>query len=754
MTTDDHRRAMETIVRSGAHLSRDGRASLLTVIVLAAAFFGCGERALAGSVTEFLPDKARYAPGEVVTLAATIQAGAHEKYAGPVDLYVYRVDRVTHMEHREVQVKAGEKADVTFRWSPPPDDFIGYLAVAEAGSSAATTGVDVSSSPFRYPRYGYVSDFHPSVPAEERDRRVERLSREYLVNAFQLYDWSWRHEKLVPSSPGGQVVPTWNDLFGRPIAWSAITAYVDAIHRYGAAAMAYVMINAAREDYAERWPISPGWGLFAAPGAREQLHTQFENDVFLWLFDPMNPGWQAWEIGEYVQAVTLAGFDGMHVDQLGPRFDVYLADSTKVDLAQRFTPFLEAAQRVLSRVQPERAACTFNLVDGAVGGWATDEVATSGACDFLYSEIWFKTNTYDELRRYIEYLRRLGGGRAAVLAAYSQYGEEVGPIHEAETAHLRGVQVAMDHPGYTGGGFVTALDTREAAVTWPIDLDEPQTVSLVFRFANASGRIARRQVSVNGAGVGEVSFRASDDWSNWSSDAYVSTRLGAGHHEVELSYRAGDDGSVNIDHLALGRFDGEAVQLADAVMFASGATHIEIGDDVAGLAHEYYPNLSKSITPALLRAMRRYYSFSAAYQNLLFAPEITPVDPATAPLEILSGQRLAEHGAGAIYPIIRRTPDAEIVHLVNLIGVDDDLWRNASPPPRPQTDIRIRYRLPPGARVTGLFVASPDVQAGRPCPLAYTTGEDSSGSLVETTIPRLEYWDMVAIRTQRGSPED
>src|SRR4051794_29233353 len=133
----------------------------LTVIVLAAAFFGCGERGLAGSVTEFLPDKARYAPGEVVTLTATIQAGAHDEYAGPIDLYVYRADRVTHMEHREVQVKAGEKADVTFRWSPPPDDFIGYLAVAEAGSSAATTGVDVSSSPFRYPRYGYVSDFHP-----------------------------------------------------------------------------------------------------------------------------------------------------------------------------------------------------------------------------------------------------------------------------------------------------------------------------------------------------------------------------------------------------------------------------------------------------------------------------------------------------------------------------------------------------------------------------------------------------------------
>jgi dextranase len=576
---------------------------------------------------------------------------------------------------------------------------------------------------------------------------VERLSREFLVNAYQLYDWSWRHEKLVETGPDGQVVPVWTDLFGRPIAWSAITEYVDAMHRRGAAAMGYVMIYAAREGYAERWPISPSWGIFAQPGAREQLHTQYANDVFLWLFDPMNPGWQAWETGEYKQAVDRAGFDGVHIDQLGPRFDVYLADSTKVDLAARIAPFLGETRRVLAQVHPERAACAFNLVDGAVDGWATREVATSNTCDFLYSEIWFRTNTYDELRRYAEYLRGLSGGRAAVFAAYSQFGEEAGPIYEAETARLRNVHVAADQPGYTGTGFVAALDTPGAAITWAIDLEEAQNVSLVFRFANASGRIARRHVSVDGTRVGDVSFFASDEWSSWSSDAYVAQSLQSGHHEIELSFQPGDEGAVNVDHLTLGSFDPEAVQLADAVMFASGVTHIEIGDDLAGLAHEYYPNLSKSVTPALQRALRRFYGFAAAYENLLFAPDVAPVDPGPAPLQLLSGQRLDDHGAGVIYPIFRRAPDAEIVHLVNLIGVDDDQWRNTAPPPQPQTDLRIRYRLGAGSRATGMFVASPDVQAGRPIPLSYTTSEDASGSLVEATIPRLEYWDMLVIHT-------
>jgi dextranase len=294
---------------------------------------------------------------------------------------------------------------------------------------------------------------------------------------------------------------------------------------------------------------------------------------------------------------------------------------------------------------------------------------------------------------------------------------------------------------------VAALDTTGAAITWPIDLGEAQNVSLVLRAANASGQVARRQVSVDGVPVGEVSFAATSDWSDWSADAYMALTLGAGRHDVTLSFQSGDAGAVNVDHLALGSFDEPAVRLEDAVLFASGVTHIEIGDDLAGIPHEYYPNRSKSIPPALQRALRGYYRFSAAYENLLFAPEVAPVDPGTAPLELLSGQRLDDHGAGVIHPIFRRGPDAEIVHLVNLIGVDDDLWRNTAPAPQPQTDVRIRYRLPVGSRATGLFVASPDLEDGRPVQQPYTMNEDASGSFLEATIPRLEYWDMVVIRT-------
>lgn len=727
--------------------NRGMRAAWITLALGVLSACASGAQAPGVAAVDLLPGKARHAPGEEVTLTARVRADEGGGFAGAVDLAVYHRERVVHSDRRVLSVAAGASAEVEFRWTPPEEDFRGYLAAATAGGRISTTGIDVSSTPWRFPRYGYVSDYSPDLTPEERDRRVERLSREFLISAYQLYDWGWRHEKLIERTGEGEIAPVWTDLFGRAIAWDAVRGYVDAMHRHGAAALGYVMVYAAREGYAERWPISPGWGLFAEPGGRSQLNAQLGEDVFLWLFDPMNPAWIDWMAADWIEAVREAGFDGVHVDQLGPRHGVHLADGTPIDLAERFAPFLREVKRRLAEAVPSRSACIFNLVDGRVDGWAVDAVAGSDTCEVLYSEIWFEANTYDDLRRYAEYLRARGDGRAAVFAAYSQYGEQVGRILEAEHARLASVGSASDHPGFTGDGFVAALDVPGASITWTVELAEVQTVSLVFRFANASGEPARRVVSVDGRPVGEVTFFPAASWDSWSSDAWVATEIGAGTHEVTLAVRPGDSGAVNVDHLALGSFEPSSVRLTDAVMFASGATHIELGDDVAALAHEYYPNRSKSLSPDLQRALRRYYTFAAAYENLLFDPEVVPVDPATASLEVLSGQRLDRQGAGVVHPILRRAPDAEIVHLVNLVGVDDDRWRNAAQPPEPQTDVRVRYRLPEGVRATGVFVASPDLDGGIPRTLEFDVVAGSGADAVEVTVPRLEYWDMLVIGT-------
>jgi hypothetical protein len=697
-------------------------------------------------VVDIMPSKARYEPGAEVVFDVEL-AGGPSPFKGVLTFRVYHLDTIVHQELRTITLPQSLPSVERFVWTAPDTDFTGYLATADVGDGPlASTGVDVSSHPYRYPRYGFISEFSSALTPEQIEARAAVLARRYLIDLVQLYDWQWRHEKLL-SEADGEIAGTWTDLLGREISWNAVQRYVESAHRHNVAVLAYVMIYAAREGYAERFPISPQWGIFADQAAQNQLHVRFDNGAALYLFDPSNANWQDWMIPQFADAVQRGRFDGVHIDQLGARYNVYGGDSRPVHLPHTFPLFLSETKRRLADAS-ERNACTFNIVDGAVGGWAVEEVARSEACDILYSELWFATNTYHDLRLYIESLRNLGKSKAVVLAAYSQYGEQVGDILEAEDAHLVAVGSSADHPGYTGSGFVDQFDTVGDAISWQIELLEEQAVTLLFRYANATGQTATRHLLVDDRTVAHLSFSSRDQWSTWDSNPYFQLRLSAGKHDVRLSYAADDTTAINVDHLRLSSFSETAVRLEDAVMFASGAFHIELGDDEQVLAHEYFPNRSKSLTPQLKRALARYYRFAAAYENVLFDSDVLPVIDAPSSLELPDGPPLSETGGNVILPIVRRRPGMEILHFVNLMGVPDDRWRDSAPAPQPQENLRVRWRAGGGLVADSAFWASPDVAGGAPQPLQISEGTDAQGSWIEMTLPRLAYWDMIVVRTR------
>ena len=64
-----------------------------------------------------------------------------------------------------------------------------------------------------------------------------------------------------------------------------------------------------------------------------------------------------------------------------------------------------------------------------------------------------------------------------------------------------------------------------------------------------------------------------------------------------------------------GEFNTPGVLLTDAVMFALGGSHLELGDHM--LCREYFPNNSLVMSQKLRNAIVRYYDFMTAYQNLL-----------------------------------------------------------------------------------------------------------------------------------------
>src|SRR5690606_26338816 len=63
-----------------------------------------------------------------------------------------------------------------------------------------------------------------------------------------------------------------------------------------------------------------------------------------------------------------------------------------------------------------------------------------------------------------------------------------------------------------------------------------------------------------------------------------------------------------------GHFEAPALLLADAVSFAFGGAHLELG--VHMLCNEYFPDASLAMEPGPGRALKEYYYFMVAYQNL------------------------------------------------------------------------------------------------------------------------------------------
>src|SRR6266850_777210 len=100
-----------------------------TALAVAVALAGCGGAAADSTLVDLLPGKARYAPGEPVKLSARVQGGALQPSTESVDLSVYHLDALVHTERKEVLVGSGGASDVDFVWTPPADDFTGYLAV-------------------------------------------------------------------------------------------------------------------------------------------------------------------------------------------------------------------------------------------------------------------------------------------------------------------------------------------------------------------------------------------------------------------------------------------------------------------------------------------------------------------------------------------------------------------------------------------------------------------------------------------------
>jgi dextranase len=190
-------------------------------------------------------------------------------------------------------------------------------------------------------------------------------------------------------------------------------------------------------------------------------------------------------------------------------------------------------------------------------------------------------------------------------------------------------------------------------------------------------------------------------------------------------------------------FNEPSVLLADAVIFATGAAHLELGDANGMLSHEYFPNASLRMSNSLKVALKDYYDFLVAYENLL-RDGVTDGHNHVA----LDGIPTSNDGrAGTVWTLVKNKPGYSIVHLINLENNERELWRDTDglyPYPDTFTDVAVKiYDIGDLGTEAKLWYASPDDANGKAYELTYTTGTDDQGSFVAFTLPSLQYWAMV-----------
>ncbi len=757
----------------------------LTVIMTAIPFKNIKAAGNSITIEDLYTDKAMYTPGDNVLITAVINNASSDTVSETLTFDFYRLETKIASVNRNVSLPGNQKTEVSYSWIAPQRDYTGYvIKVMSNSGTGKTTAVDVSSNLSHFVRYGYSADFDMGETEEESRKLVEELSKDYHINAVQYYDWMWRHEKVVPDATAS----SWQDMFGNTISKNSITQRINSGHDLNQTAMAYQMAYMAREGYSS-YGVKKSWGLYRNKNYNvdydlndlssinniDQLNFPLEGNPpsILYTFNPENKEWQDYMINQYKDAIDYVGFDGIHIDQMGSfwgdidYFDYY---GNYVDLKKTFASYVDAVKEQLDSEYGTGKYVTMNMVNGGTpqnDGFSSEYITKYADTDFSFSEIWENSQSYNDLKDFVEW-NRSKTNKPIVVAAYMNQYDNYGDSYEAEGAVRNGLYVNTNYEGVT---YVSGFDAAGDELAFTVNVPENNNYCLIFTYSNGTENRSTKDIYVDNTKVGEVNFDptrtgmipASPSWGAFSSEnaftALKTLTLTAGTHTVAVKQSGNGIGDVQIDKLTLGYFNEPSVRITDAALAAMGAFHIEMGtglrtansNDNYGhatmLAHPYYPKAFKMMTNSLSDAMKDYYDFITGYENLLFDEDVTASDGGLQNFEI-AGHNVSGSGEnGKIWVIPKnKGNDYSVLHLINLTSENNTLWRDSTAEPNALNNLSVKYYYTNNDSIEGIYLASPDNDDILSSELNYTYGNDAKGKFITFTIPSLKYWDMVYIK--------
>ncbi|MBQ7462342.1 MAG: SusF/SusE family outer membrane protein [Bacteroidaceae bacterium] len=210
-------------------------------------------------------------------------------------------------------------------------------------------------------------------------------------------------------------------------------------------------------------------------------------------------------------------------------------------------------------------------------------------------------------------------------------------------------------------------------------------------------------------------------------------------------------------------FNTPGVVMADAVMFALGGSHLELGGDHM-LCSEYFPSNDMKWHSQIEDWMTRYYDFLTAYENLLRDPwtERTNVKANCSTVSINTWEPVANQ----VTMLAREVDGRQVIHLLNFTheesatDVNDDYmlcWHdNMATRPWPQRfeNLSIKFTGLSGmGKVRRIWAASPDYCGGAMQELTGYRYYSSSGT-ISLTLPSLQFWTMIVVEPETATTKD
>lgn len=351
---------------------------------------------------ELIPDRAGYAPGDVVTLELAEPASSGARVI------------VTHLFDivADLPVPVGAR---TVRLPELPNGGYGVRYLDAAGAESRTA-FDVRDDPFELPRYGFVAKLDRTVEVESDLRLFRRLH----LNLAQFYDWGYRHSELLPPEP------EYLDPLGQPRDLAVVDELASAFDAAGVVPLGYSAVYAIGNDETDAWGDEL---LLRADGAPYRL-----GEDFLTLVDPAAPRWLAHYGAMLARALAGTELRGFHLDQYGWPKRALRGDGALVDLDRSFSAMIEAVHAAVPGAR---------LVFNNVNDFGT--VQTAGASqDASYIEVWPPHSTLADLGALATRTRALRPGHPPILSAYlSCYERE--PAERADAAARLVMATAFSH---------------------------------------------------------------------------------------------------------------------------------------------------------------------------------------------------------------------------------------------------------------------------------------------------------------------